>query len=51
MEKQSLQYSPKKFLSANASEVEVAELRVEHDEDAEAQTDQGQGRHQNFPHL
>ena len=46
-----LQNPPKKFLSANASKIEVAELWVEHDEDAEAETDQGQGCHQNFPHL
>ena len=42
---------PKQFFSSQASQVEVADIRVDHDQDAEHYTDQGHGDNQNPPHL
>ena len=42
---------PESFLPANADHVAVDALQVEHDESADAKTETGQSRNQQYPHL
>ena len=49
--KEAKKTSPEQFLSSNAEEIGSAVVRIEHEEPTTGQTNNGQGKNQQSPHL